>query len=1068
MVRPFTDPYTNPTESADLKFGQLYELITQVEKYLAEIRHLSYYMEKLVDLHTNLSEILLARAWATEDEDVEVQPGLYSALHHAAKALESAISAEEYAVNPEDVEISPGVYSALHHSIKAAAAALAASLSETAAGISETNAAISETNSAASEAASLISETNAALAESNALTSATNASVSETNAGISETNALNSANASALSETNALASENAAALSESNALISENNAAISASDAALYDGKKVDLIDELSTLTVGNIEIGEQVRCIENHGVYERVDVPNYTFTGDLADYTVNYNANTRRFTLENLTDTYAVKNIENFIFDDQTVTEADMILLAGTTLANLSDAIFINGISALDYRSTGGIRLNIKKFDGKYTQEWFGIKNNGDPHASELEDALDYIGENKEGGLFFFSNGRFYCERDLFKPANVEFEGTGTITNFVTNGLNNLGSRICTTSDGVYSGSTLIYDNIDKNTGTWRSQFTNTSSFLRKLIFDFSEQSIDVAVRFGGSHIFEYIKSIGVKTLLKKTGLYTDGVYINQVHSILRGDQTSYLIDMDNLGDKNTIIGVAAGYTGNQVGSTKSIRLNGCEGGNIEGITNGEVRLELCNGISMSGGHFETGKVILDRTFATVYGNTFWKTEAYNGSIEVIGFTNGGGSRNVIHGNTFQTRLGWPNGSEMENDAHDILFEQNGSALIYGNYRTHTVNGQKGKQQTNGIKISVPVDGMNNDYNKYSAYLSDKPTVITGRDITLDFTIPSNASVISQPTVVFETLNYPHPLQGQTVYINLQAITCPKRRFGRRIEGAQANTALSEITVNIPATVGTTYTWPLIELNLGSFNRDDNIAFEVYMSTTTSQNYDFKCLLPLITGKRLLLGGVTFAGQPWEARTAGDMDPLQGQSTCGLATVKGNNMSIEVGSLTMTNSIGDYIQGDKLILSNTTALTTGTLRNQSRIKLTSDQLWTTDGVHFHNEQIYVSKSGFSLGRRISAPPATLTTAATVGDFNITSTTRYDAVSANQWQKSVLVGEASTAELEDVTSHINTVSKSAIRLVLNSTTGIFLRASGSLATDTWVEINTAVVAHTPV
>lgn len=84
----------------------------------------------------------LAEKWAEEAEDVEVEPGKYSALHHAAKSEASATSSAASAAS-------------------ATASASAASTSETNAAASEAAAGLSETNAAASEAAALASENKA-------------------------------------------------------------------------------------------------------------------------------------------------------------------------------------------------------------------------------------------------------------------------------------------------------------------------------------------------------------------------------------------------------------------------------------------------------------------------------------------------------------------------------------------------------------------------------------------------------------------------------------------------------------------------------------------------------------------------------------------------------------------------------------------------------------------------------------------------------------------------------------------------------------------------------------------
>jgi hypothetical protein len=74
-----------------------------------------------------------AEDWAEEAEDVEVDPGMYSAKHHSAKAAAAQTAsetardkAEDWAEEAEDVEVEEGMYSAKHHSAKAAAAQAAA------------------------------------------------------------------------------------------------------------------------------------------------------------------------------------------------------------------------------------------------------------------------------------------------------------------------------------------------------------------------------------------------------------------------------------------------------------------------------------------------------------------------------------------------------------------------------------------------------------------------------------------------------------------------------------------------------------------------------------------------------------------------------------------------------------------------------------------------------------------------------------------------------------------------------------------------------------------------------
>lgn len=60
-----------------------------------------------------------SQQWAENPENVEVEPGKYSALHHAAKAEDSKDLAEKWAEEDEDVEVETGKYSAKHWATKA-------------------------------------------------------------------------------------------------------------------------------------------------------------------------------------------------------------------------------------------------------------------------------------------------------------------------------------------------------------------------------------------------------------------------------------------------------------------------------------------------------------------------------------------------------------------------------------------------------------------------------------------------------------------------------------------------------------------------------------------------------------------------------------------------------------------------------------------------------------------------------------------------------------------------------------------------------------------------------------
>ncbi len=125
--------------------------------------------------------------------------------------------AKQWAENPVDVPVEPGQFSAKHHAAKADNSATASANSAIASANSASDSLASKNAAAASATAANTSATNAATSASDAFFNAGVAASNATQAMTAANNALNSAS-------DALASKNAAATSATNALASENSA----------------------------------------------------------------------------------------------------------------------------------------------------------------------------------------------------------------------------------------------------------------------------------------------------------------------------------------------------------------------------------------------------------------------------------------------------------------------------------------------------------------------------------------------------------------------------------------------------------------------------------------------------------------------------------------------------------------------------------------------------------------------------------------------------------------------------------------------------------------------------
>ncbi len=189
-----------------------------------------------------------SEAWAVTQEDIEVEPGLYSSFHHAVKSAASSVAANdsqtasatsESAASASAEQSRISQESSKDSAEDSAASAAEAKASEDAARVSERAAeGYSETaqesmvESANSEAAAHQSEQNSKASEQASAGSATEAAQSQEAAKQSEVASAQSSSASAESAAQSLESQNAAANSQSAAAESEQNSQASETAAA--------------------------------------------------------------------------------------------------------------------------------------------------------------------------------------------------------------------------------------------------------------------------------------------------------------------------------------------------------------------------------------------------------------------------------------------------------------------------------------------------------------------------------------------------------------------------------------------------------------------------------------------------------------------------------------------------------------------------------------------------------------------------------------------------------------------------------------------------------------------
>lgn len=135
-MRPTSDISHNLGQLVDKKLGDLYLVIENVNKSLAEIKHVSHYMENLFDIHENLASLIKL---STQDDALNFTTDnigdlttYFSNLNTlitnrtsldalADEIAANALLAQNYANAVEDTEVESGLYSAMHYAIKSAA-----------------------------------------------------------------------------------------------------------------------------------------------------------------------------------------------------------------------------------------------------------------------------------------------------------------------------------------------------------------------------------------------------------------------------------------------------------------------------------------------------------------------------------------------------------------------------------------------------------------------------------------------------------------------------------------------------------------------------------------------------------------------------------------------------------------------------------------------------------------------------------------------------------------------------------------------------------------------------------
>jgi len=640
--------------------------------------------------------------------------------------------------------------------------------------------------------------------------------------------------------------------------------------------------------------------------------------------------------------------------FDSLALLEADTVLTPANTPVGKTVSVrgvgdYVAVASGGDIDNAGTVELNVKESGPFYNAMAFGMLGDGSDCADAFERACTRIDTNG-GGTLYFPSSVYAFGRSVFKPISISLLGASPLFTRGTTavGIDDAGTVFKPIDGGTYVDNFVFYCNVDPDVpDTWVRWYTANGPSVKRITFDaFGIDDGFNGFKFGGTYVFEDLRSRGCGTLIEKPNLYTDGVIIRSIQSQQRRNETDYLIVLPGLGDKLQIIDVASGYTGNETGTTKGVYVEQCRGGLVQGIVNGHHEFVLCQGLPITGCHLETGSITLDRCDMPVFGNFLYRTSNGDGQIIVKGDAS---SRTmpVIRDNVFQTILGWEGGSVMTTETADIVFNDAfTAAMLSGNTRSHTVNGVLSRKANFGVKISLPTGGLDNLFNRYTAFLSTQEVTVTGvNGPVLHHMIPDHSlSFAGLSTIAASDVNSnDFSLGAGTYYYQAQIIIDPVRMIGRTVTNAERS-----------VTVAATNQLPTFSLDFGSMLRRSNVCVRVYRGTASGA-YTSYCDLQVIVAGQLVDDGATLSGQPWLARTSGAIDTLNNNGLSGNAELLGPNMRIE--TIAAVPSVGTWTAGDEVRKTN---VSTGQFAPALWRRLTSGTAWV-DLTDYVLERVFVA-----------------------------------------------------------------------------------------------------------
>lgn len=544
--------------------------------------------------------------------------------------------------------------------------------------------------------------------------------------------------------------------------------------------------------------------------------------------------------------------------------------------------------------------------------------------------DAIEKAGAYRVCGELYAGFGEFELARTVFLPVGIMLVGSSGNRGF--DDTYDYSTAFVPQSGGTYVENYLFFQNIDPDgdTETWVEQYPNNDSGgAKNLAIDGTNTGDINGFKFAGSYIYKNIHNKKVGTLIgKPSGVYTDKVVIKQIHSILRANQTDYLIDLPGLGDGYEIGNIAAAYVnGEGDGITKGVYVGACRSGQLSNLINGEHMVNGAKSIEIYGMHIEGGSITLKDCSAHVRDGIMFCEDDALGQIILE-------SDNGVYNNRYEVTI--------SNVVFDQSFNRRGGLqqtarpdIVLNPYFTVNINDCKRKitdsnnisiQQYYGVLVGTDSTTMLPAFNNYSHLLSNRCTIANNVPF-VDGMIPAQRKTfggLTGSTVAITDATF-NGATG-TYYYQAQLLQDPVRLLGRDAANAEISLALT----NGGDLAELVIVWSIV-------TNKSKCLLRVYRGTTTG-SYDEYVDIPVSSAMKLYDTGVNISGFVWQSRAAGGVDSINSGANGAIVLSDGILLGKTVG---IKPTLGTWKAGDELQKTNPTLGGAGTNTNNRFLRLT-------------------------------------------------------------------------------------------------------------------------------